>query len=165
MQRGLHYRRIHPGTEALFDQRHRDISPELIEESRPSGIHGLTGFRRGTDVWYYGEYERDVRRALAIRDEMPAHRRWRHDLRDVIAEMATDAGEPILPSAITGPRGPRPGVQPATPLVEDPLCGPGASNASRAHIPHLLGEELVAAPRLVGLIRPEHRVREPFLVR
>ena len=96
MERGLSYERIFPGTEAAYDQRRRDIWPDLVEEIRASGIRQLTAFRRGTDVWTYGEFELGARSALDILGDKPAKRRWDHDLRDVVAQVTTDAGEPIL---------------------------------------------------------------------
>ena len=32
-----------------------------VAEIRESGMHDFTGFRRGTDVWYYGECLRILR--------------------------------------------------------------------------------------------------------
>ena len=61
MERALFYLRIFPGTEAEYDRRHAEIWPELVERDPGVGHPQLQGFRRGTDVWYYGEYEPDAR--------------------------------------------------------------------------------------------------------
>ena len=53
MERVLFYLRIFPGTEAEYDRRHAEIWPELRTQIRESGFRNMTGFRRGTDVWYY----------------------------------------------------------------------------------------------------------------
>jgi len=90
MIRGLFGQRLYPGTEVAFGQLCRSVTPELIDESRRAGIRQLTGFRRGTDVWFYGEYDSDPRASIARRDEMPAHQGWWHGLRSIVE----DASEP-----------------------------------------------------------------------
>ena len=52
MERVLFYLRIFPGTEAEYDRLHAAVPPELQDEIRASGFRNMTGFRRGTDVWY-----------------------------------------------------------------------------------------------------------------
>ena len=92
MERVLMYIRIFPGTEAAYDQRHADIWPELVAEIQESGIRNFTGFRRGTDVWYYGECHPDVATAFGIHGPKPANTRWNHFFRDVIADIADKDG-------------------------------------------------------------------------
>jgi L-rhamnose mutarotase len=95
MERALIYLRLFPGTEAEYDKRHAEVWPELVDEIRESGIRNFSGFRRGTDVWYYGEYEPDAATAFAVHGPKPANQRWNHFFRDVIAQITTDAGELI----------------------------------------------------------------------
>lgn len=95
MERICFYLRIFPGTEAEYDRRHAEIWPELVEEIRESGIHNFSGFRRGTDVWYYAECEPDAATAFAVHGPKPANQRWNRYFRDVIAQITTDAGELI----------------------------------------------------------------------
>lgn len=90
MIRGLFGQRLYPGTEAAFARHCRGVAPELTDESLRAGIRQLTGFRRGTQLWFYGEYDADPRESIARRDEMPAHRRWRRGLRSIVE----DASEP-----------------------------------------------------------------------
>ena len=71
MERVVFYLRIFPGTEAEYDRRHAEIWPELVEEIRSFGIRSMTGFRRGTDVWYYCECEPDAKTAFGIQDPSP----------------------------------------------------------------------------------------------
>ena len=71
MERILMYIRIFPGTEAEYDRRHAEIWPELVAEIQESGIRNFTGFRRGTDVWYYGEC-RSRRRRRPSRSTVPS---------------------------------------------------------------------------------------------
>lgn len=92
MERILMYIRIFPGTEAEYDRRHAEIWPELVAEIQESGIRNFTGFRRGTDVWYYGECHPDVATAFGIHGPKPANTRWNRYFRDVIAEIADDDG-------------------------------------------------------------------------
>ena len=92
MERVLMYIRIFPGTEAEYDKRHAEIWPELVAEIQESGIHNFTGFRRGTDVWYYGECHPDVATAFGVHGPKPTNQRWNRYFRDVIAEIADDSG-------------------------------------------------------------------------
>lgn len=95
MERICFYLRIYPGTEAEYDRRHAEIWPELVEEIRESGIHNFSGFRRGTDVWYYAECEPDAATAFGVHGPKPANQRWNRYFRDVIAQITTDSGELI----------------------------------------------------------------------
>jgi L-rhamnose mutarotase len=96
MQRALFYLRLFPGTEPEYDRRHEAIWPELAEEIRESGLRNMTGFRRGTDVWYYVEAEPDAATAFTTLGPKPANQRWNHYFRDVIAEISTPSGDMIL---------------------------------------------------------------------
>ncbi len=75
MERALFYLRLFPGTESEYDRRHQAIWPELADEIRASGLRNMSGFRRGTDVWYYVEAEPDREtRVRASTDPSPATR-------------------------------------------------------------------------------------------
>lgn len=91
MERGCFYLRIFPGTEAEYDRRHAEIWPELVQEIRESGL-AMTGFRRGTDVWYYVEGRPDVEKAFAVHGPKPANQRWNRSFRDVIAQITDERG-------------------------------------------------------------------------
>ena len=95
MERFLMYLRIFPGTEAEYDRRHAEIWPELVTEIQESGIRNFTGFRRGTDVWYYAECHPDAATAFGIHGPKPHNQRWNHYFRDVIAEIADANGNPF----------------------------------------------------------------------
>lgn len=92
MERALFYLRIFPGTEAEYDRRHAAIWPELADEIRESGLRNMSGFRRGTDVWYYVEAHPDRRTAFEVHGPKPTNQRWGHHFRDVIAEIAAPDG-------------------------------------------------------------------------
>lgn len=93
MERAMFYLRIFPGTEAQYDRNHAQIWPELVQEIRESGIHNMSGFRRGTDVWYYVECEPDARMAFAIHGPKPANQRWNVLFGTIIAQITDDSGE------------------------------------------------------------------------
>ncbi len=93
MERACFYLRIFPGTEAEYDKRHAEIWPELVDEIRESGLRNFSGFRRGTDVWYFTEGDPDPVTAFAIHGPKPANQRWNRYFRDVIAQITDDAGE------------------------------------------------------------------------
>ena len=93
MERACFYLRIFPGTEAEYDRRHSAIWPELSAAIRESGVLNMSGFRRGTDVWYFLEGQPDVETALASNGPKPANQRWNHYFRDVIAQITDDSGE------------------------------------------------------------------------
>ena len=92
MERALFYLRIFPGTEAEYDRRHAAIWPELADEIRESGLHNMSGFRRGTDVWYYVEAEPDKKTAFDVHGPKANNQKWGHYFRDVIAEISAPDG-------------------------------------------------------------------------
>ncbi|MBA3236552.1 MAG: L-rhamnose mutarotase [Chloroflexi bacterium] len=92
MARACFYLRIFPGTEAEYDRRHAEIWPELVTEIRESGFTSFSGFRRGTDVWYFVEAD-DVKAAFATHGPKPGNQRWNRYFRDVIAQITDDSGE------------------------------------------------------------------------
>lgn len=95
MERILVYIRIFPGTEEEYDRRHREIWPEMVAALQTSGIRNYTGFRRGTDVWYYGECQPDQPTAFARQAATEVNQRWAHWFRDIVAEITTPGGDPI----------------------------------------------------------------------
>ena len=107
MERILVYIRIFPGTEDEYDRRHREIWPEMVAALQELGIRNYTGFRRGTDVWYYGECEPDQAVAFARQAATDVNRRWAHWFRDIIAEITTTEGDPIRYTEVFHSDGPR----------------------------------------------------------
>lgn len=92
MERACFYLRLFPGTEIEYDRRHAEIWPELVTEISESGLRNFSGFRRGTDVWYFVEAD-DVQAAFAVHGPKPANQRWNRYFRDVIAQITDDAGD------------------------------------------------------------------------
>ena len=92
MERALFYLRLFPGTEAEYDRRHDEIWPELVAEISESGLRNFTGFRRGTDVWYYVEAEPDKKAAFEVHGPKPKNQEWGRYFRDTIAEITGQDG-------------------------------------------------------------------------
>jgi L-rhamnose mutarotase len=95
MQRTVLHERVLPGTETTFDARYRAIPDELRAAIAASGIRQLSGYRRGTDVWWYAECEPDAPTALTALRISPAHRAWERSLRDVVARITDGTGDPL----------------------------------------------------------------------
>ena len=76
MERVLFYLRIFPGTEAEYDRRHAACPGARRTRSGSRDSANFTGFRRGTDVWYYAEATRTVRPSFAIHGPKPAIAAW-----------------------------------------------------------------------------------------
>ncbi len=96
MERVLFYLRIFPGTEAEYDRLHTAVPQELQEEIRESGFRNMTGFRRGTDVWYYAEAEPDRATVFAKHGPKAAVAAWNKRFATIIAESADAAGQPLF---------------------------------------------------------------------
>ncbi len=96
MERVLFYLRIFPGTEAEYDRLHAAVPQELQDEIRDSGFHNMTGFRRGTDVWYYAETEPDRATVFAKHGPKAAVAAWNKRFATVIAESTDSDGQPLF---------------------------------------------------------------------
>ncbi len=92
MERSLYYVRLFPGTEARYDALHAQPPSEVAAEMRDAGLHEVTGFRRGTDVWWYAECEPDRNSAFRAYARGSANRHWGKQFRDVIAEVEAPGG-------------------------------------------------------------------------
>lgn len=88
--RGLFTVRLYPGTESRFDELCSDLSQDLVDEAIQAGVRRITGFRRGTEVWFHGEFLGDPQAVVDERDSLSAHRRWWREARDIVV----DAGGP-----------------------------------------------------------------------
>ena len=92
MQRSLYYVRLFPGTEARYDRIHAAVPTAVADEMHEAGLRNVTGFRRGTDVWWYAECSPN--RTVAFRRYAggAANREWGQQFRDVIAEVQAPGG-------------------------------------------------------------------------
>jgi len=96
MERVLFYLRIFPGTEAEYDRLHSAVPQELQDEIRASGFRNMTGFRRGTDVWYYAEAEPDRASVFAKHGPKAAVAAWDRRFATIIAEPTHADGRPLF---------------------------------------------------------------------
>ena len=92
MERSLHYFRLFPGTEELFDRLHAEVLPQVAQDMHEAGLHDVTVFRRGTDAWRYALAEPDRETAYRRYLEQPAARSRRRQLRGVLAELEAPEG-------------------------------------------------------------------------
>ncbi len=92
MERVLFYLRLFPGTEPEYGRRHEAIWPDLAAAIRESGLRNMSGFRRGTDVWYYLEAEPDAATAFAKLGTYEVNARWNEYFGPIIAEMVRPDG-------------------------------------------------------------------------
>ncbi|MCY7419359.1 MAG: L-rhamnose mutarotase [Chloroflexi bacterium] len=96
MERVLFYLRIFPGTEAEYDRLHAAVPQELQDEIRASGFQNMSGFRRGTDVWYYAEAVPDRATVFATHGPKAAVAAWNRRFATIIAESADASGQPLF---------------------------------------------------------------------
>ena len=96
MERVLFYLRIFPGTEAEYDRLHASVPRELQDEIRASGFRNMTGFRRGTDVWYYAEAHPDRATVFATHRPKAAVAAWDQRFATIIAESTDADGRPLF---------------------------------------------------------------------
>ncbi|HEV2414068.1 MAG TPA: L-rhamnose mutarotase [Candidatus Dormibacteraeota bacterium] len=83
MEVGLHTR-IKPGAEERYEQYHREVWPEVLNEIRRSGITKYVIFRAGLDLFHYIECE-DYDRAVAEIAEDPTSMRWEAEIATMMA--------------------------------------------------------------------------------
>jgi L-rhamnose mutarotase len=96
MERVLFYLRIFPGTEAEYDRLHREVPKELQRDISESGFRNMTGFRRGTDVWYYAEAHPDRATVYARHDGKASVQAWGKRFETIIAESTDANGQPLF---------------------------------------------------------------------
>jgi L-rhamnose mutarotase len=92
MERSLYYVRLFPGTEERYDQLHAEIPAQVATGMHEAGMHDVTGFRRGTDVWWYAACEPDRASAFRQYAKGQASKRWGRQFRDLIAEVEAPKG-------------------------------------------------------------------------
>ena len=83
MEVGLHTR-IKPGAEGRYEQYHREVWPEVLDEIRRSGITKYVIFRAGLDLFHYIECE-DYDRAMAEIAKDPTSMRWEAEIATMMA--------------------------------------------------------------------------------
>src|SRR2546428_4491165 len=95
MNRACFSLRLYPGTETTHGRRDAAIWQEQRGAIHDAGIRNMTGFRRGTDVWYYAECQPDVQAAFAKLGASKANATWNESFRTIIAELTQADDERI----------------------------------------------------------------------
>ncbi|MFO7532854.1 MAG: L-rhamnose mutarotase [Candidatus Limnocylindrales bacterium] len=92
MQRSLFSIRLEPGTEDEYDRRHAQVWPEMVDAMHACGITNSTGFRRGTEVFYYAECDPDPLTCYGRLEHMEVNQRWSEHFRGIVSERLTEGG-------------------------------------------------------------------------
>ena len=87
MRVGLHTR-LKAGTEARYEEYHREVWPEVLAANRRAGVTKYVIFRDGLDLFHYIECE-DFDRAVAELAKDPINLRWQAEMAPMM-EVATD---------------------------------------------------------------------------
>jgi L-rhamnose mutarotase len=91
MGRALFHLRLYPGTEQKFDRAHSPVPEDLAKAFGDAGLRNVTAFRRGTDVWCYGESTATAGAALDRLVESARYVQWHDSLIDVVAPLVDPA--------------------------------------------------------------------------
>jgi L-rhamnose mutarotase len=111
MERALFAVRLFPGTELEYDRRYTNVWPELSAEIRDAGFRNLSGFRRGTDCWWYAECEPAAATAFADLASRTPWQHWMASLDSIVAVMRDQAGELLRYHEVFHSDSPEPGPQ------------------------------------------------------
>jgi len=95
MERSLYYLRLFPGTEERYDEIHRHVLGAVARGITDAGLSNVSGFRCGTDVWWYAEAQPDRATAFSRTGKGLVNQRWGHQFRDIIAEIQAPEGGQI----------------------------------------------------------------------
>lgn len=85
MERILFVMQLHPGAEAEYEKRHEAVWPALLEDIWNAGMRNYSLFRRGLEVYAYGECHPDRATVLGKLGESKANHEWAEYFTDVIA--------------------------------------------------------------------------------
>jgi L-rhamnose mutarotase len=88
---GLHTR-IKPGAEERYEEYHRAVWPEVVEEIRRAGISKYVIFRDGLDLFHFIECD-DYDRAIAQIAKDPTSMRWEAEIATMMAVTHDFSGE------------------------------------------------------------------------
>ena len=92
MQQSLFSIQLVPGTEEEYDRRHADVWPEMVDAMHRCGIRNSTGFRRGTEVFYYAECDPDPVTCYGRLEPMAVNQRWTALFAGIVAERLGSEG-------------------------------------------------------------------------
>ncbi|HXG39534.1 MAG TPA: L-rhamnose mutarotase [Candidatus Limnocylindrales bacterium] len=91
-ERGMFVLVVHPERIAEYDERHANPWPEMLEALAAAGFRNYSGFRDGSLVAYYGEFDPDMATALADIGATEVNRRWSESFRGIITAITDDEG-------------------------------------------------------------------------
>ena len=74
-----------PGTEEEYDRRHAVVWPDMVAALHECGIRNSTGFRRGSEVFYYAECDPDPITCYGRLEPMAVNQRWTANFEGIIA--------------------------------------------------------------------------------
>lgn len=91
-ERGMFVLVVHPERIAEYEARHAEVWPDMMAALAESGFRNYTGFRKGSQVAYYGEFHPDMPRALAAIGATDVNRRWGESFRGIITSISDREG-------------------------------------------------------------------------
>jgi L-rhamnose mutarotase len=94
-ERGAFVLVVHPERIADYDERHAHPWPEMMKALDDAGFHNYTGFRRGSQVIYYGEFHPDMATAVRRIGATDVNERWNVSFEGIITTITDAAGNLI----------------------------------------------------------------------
>lgn len=91
-ERGMFVLVVHPDRIAEYDARHAEVWPDMRAALSESGFRNYSGFRRDSQVAYYGEFHPDMARALAAIGATDVNRRWGESFEGIITSISDREG-------------------------------------------------------------------------
>jgi L-rhamnose mutarotase len=95
MQRGMFALVVDPRRVHDYDARHAAPWPEMMRALDESGFHNYSGFRRGSQVVYYGEFYPDMETAVATIGAIDVNTRWSQSFEGIITTLVGPDGRLI----------------------------------------------------------------------
>jgi L-rhamnose mutarotase len=91
-ERGIFVLVVHPDRIAEYDERHAHPWPEMLQALSDSGFRNYSGFRDGSLVAYYGEFDPDMSTATAKIGATDVNRRWGESFEGIITTITDEGG-------------------------------------------------------------------------
>jgi L-rhamnose mutarotase len=101
MMRVALHTRLRPGSEAEYEQAHREVPPELTKAIRAAGAHDWTIWRSGLDLFHVIDCD-DYAHLLSALQDLPVNVAWQARMAgylDVVhdySDEGTAAGLPVV---------------------------------------------------------------------
>ena len=87
---------LRDGAEAEYEERHRDVWPEMLALLDDAGISDYSIFRRGTTLMCFMKANPDFATASAMLARSGIQQRWTRSLADLFARITDEDGRPLL---------------------------------------------------------------------